>query len=109
MQHFALMIAGSPAVMRLSVDLHEDLVQVPPPLRDLPQESGSLHSNLVGEHWTEPVDPEPDVCVADIYPSLIQQVFDVPERERKSNVHHCSQLDDLGRRFEVAKRVLAHF
>ena len=45
--------------------------------------------------------------MADIDPTLMEQVFDIPKRERKSDIHHYRKLDDLGRRIEIAKRVLA--
>ena len=36
---------------------------------------------------------------------LVQKVFDFPERERKPNVEHHRQADDLGAGFEVFERV----
>ena len=46
--------------------------------------------------------------MTDIDPALMKQVFDIPERQRKPNVHHHSKLDNFWRRFEIAKRVLGH-
>ncbi|WP_454599526.1 hypothetical protein [Qipengyuania sp. SM2507] len=42
--------------------------------------------------------------VADVDPALRQQVFHVPQRQRKADVHHHHQADYLGRRVEIAKR-----
>lgn len=47
--------------------------------------------------------------MADIDPALVKQVLDIPQRERKSDIHEYAQLDDFGRSLEVAERVLGHF
>ncbi|MEZ5986109.1 MAG: hypothetical protein R3B94_09175 [Hyphomonas sp.] len=47
--------------------------------------------------------------MAGIDPALVKQVFDNSQRQWKPNIHYHRKLDDLGRRFEIAKRVLAHF
>ncbi len=45
----------------------------------------------------------PNRLVTDIDSSLVQQVFDISKRKRKTDIHHYSSADDLGRRLEVAK------
>ena len=47
--------------------------------------------------------------MADVYPTLVKQVFDILQREWKSDIHHHRKPDDIGRGLEVAERVLAHF
>ncbi|WP_261307886.1 hypothetical protein [Ruegeria atlantica] len=39
--------------------------------------------------------------MADIDASLMQQVFDIPQGQRNSDVQHHRQADDLGTGFEV--------
>ncbi len=39
----------------------------------------------------------------DIDAALVEQVLDVPERERVADNHHCYEVDDLGARFEIPK------
>ena len=63
-----------------------------------------LSSDLGGEHRAEPVPPKPHRLVANIYTALVQQILDVPQRQREPDVHHYRQADDLGGRLEVAKR-----
>lgn len=46
--------------------------------------------------------------MADIDPALVEQVFDVSQRERKSNIQHDRQPDDFGRRVEVSEWVFRH-
>ncbi len=41
--------------------------------------------------------------MADVDASLMQQVFDIPKREWKSDVQHHCEADDLGAGFEVFK------
>ena len=42
-----------------------------------------------------------DRLVADIDAALMKQVFGIPKRERKPNIQHDRQADDLGIGFEV--------
>ena len=51
--------------------------------------------DLRGDHWTKPVPPETHGLVADINATLEQQIFDLPQRERITNVHHHREADDL--------------
>tara|TARA_R110002049_G_scaffold213869_1_gene385306 strand:+ start:6936 stop:7178 length:243 start_codon:yes stop_codon:yes gene_type:complete len=39
---------------------------------------------------------------------VLKQVLDISKLERKSDVHQYGELQDLGRRFEVAEGVFAH-
>ncbi len=41
--------------------------------------------------------------MADIDPALVQQVFDIPQGKRKSDVQHHRKPDDFGTGFEVLK------
>lgn len=74
------MVDSSPEIMRLSVNLHEDLIQMPSPLSDLAKLLGSAFPDLAGEHRTKPVPPVPDRLVADFDHPLVEKVFDVPKR-----------------------------
>jgi hypothetical protein len=64
----------------------------------------SLAPDLSGEQGAEAVPPIPDRLMADVDPSFVQQVLDVPQREREPDMHHPRQADDLRRGFEIAKR-----
>jgi hypothetical protein len=99
-QHLPLVVDGSPEVVPLAVDLHENLVKMPPPVARLHALDAAL-ADLGGEDRAEAVPPEPDRLVADLDAALVQQILDVPERERETDVHHHRQADDLGRRLEV--------
>jgi len=68
-------------------------------------------TDLAGKQWTKPVPPEPHRPVANADAALEQQVFQIPQRQGISHVHHHHEPDHLGRRVEVAERIncgLAH-
>jgi hypothetical protein len=51
--------------MGLAVDLHENLVEVPMPVRESTHPIAPFTADLSGEHWPEPVPPKPHGLVAD--------------------------------------------
>ncbi len=65
--------------MAFTVDLHEQFVEMPAPLAGT-HAVGSTFSDLTGEHRSEPMSPEPHRLVADVDATLMQQIFDIPER-----------------------------
>ena len=76
-QDFAFMIHRSPEVMSFASNLHEDLVQVPLPLRAPAHRFGPPLPDLVSEVCAEPIDPSADTFVANIDPALVKQVLDI--------------------------------
>ena len=60
------MINGTPEVMRLTVDLHEHLVDIPPPLGIALHPAHHLSLDVGSEHGVEPVPPQPNRHVANI-------------------------------------------
>ena len=81
---------------------------MPSPLRDLMHEAGPAPPDLAREHGAEPVDPKADAFMTNVNSALMQKVLDIPERDRKAHLHHDRKLDDLRRRFEIAKWVAGH-
>jgi len=69
LKHLTLMIHGPPEVVGRAIDPHKHLVQMPAPLRIGPMMKTVL-SYLRGEHWTEPVPPEPQCLLADVDTTL---------------------------------------
>ena len=41
--------------------------------------------------------------MADVNAAFVEQVLNIPKRERKLDVQHHGQADDLGARFEIAE------
>ena len=89
------MIDGAPEIMLHAIYLHENLIQVPLPLSVLTHVGSSLRPDLTREDWTKSIDPSPNAFMADIYPALVEQVFNIAEGKRKPDVHHHSKLDDF--------------
>ena len=88
------MIYGAPKEMLLAIDLHEDLVQMPPPLWTLTHRLRSLLPDLRRKHRPETVPPMPYAFMTDIDLALVQKIFDISQRQRKSNIHHhCEPVD----------------
>jgi hypothetical protein len=69
---------------------------VPLPLPEAFHAADSLAADISGKQRTEPVPPQADGLVADVDPALGQQVFDVPQTQRESLIHHHDEADDLG-------------
>ena len=73
------MIHRPPKIVSLPTDLHEDLIQVPLPLRRLPHSFGSTFADLVREVSPEPIDPVTDRFVANVDAAFMEQVFNIPQ------------------------------
>ena len=53
------MVDGAPQIAELAIDLHEDVIQMPAPLRKATHVRDASLTNLCGGHRAEPVPPEP--------------------------------------------------
>ena len=71
------MINGPPDIVRLSVDLHENLIETPPAMCPGPHAIAPLSPDFIGEQWAEPVPPKADGFAADINSALMKQFLDV--------------------------------
>lgn len=96
LENFALMVDDAPKVMLLPIDHHKHLVEVPAPVTEPAHLRHTLATDLRGEHGAEPVPPKPHSLVANVDPALEQQVLNVPQAQRKPDVHHYHQPDDFG-------------
>lgn len=72
------MIHSAPKVVRLAIDLHEHLVEVPFPVPKAPHPRAALATNIGREKRTEPVPPQSHSFVADVDPALEEQILHVP-------------------------------
>ena len=73
------MIDRAPQVMHLAVDLHIDLIEMPPPVADPAHRIHPLPSNIACKHRPEPVPPEPHSLMTKVDAALKQQVLDIPQ------------------------------
>ena len=102
-EHLAFMIDGTPEVVLHPVDLHEHLVEMPASMLKMPHRLDPVSTDFSREDRPEPVPPEPHCLVGNVDPALVQQILDVPERERIADRHHDREADDYRARLEVAE------
>jgi hypothetical protein len=69
---------------------------MPLPLPKSAHPADPLPANVGGKHRTEPSPPEPHRLMTDVDAALEQQVLNIAQRQRKSNVHQDHQPDYLG-------------
>lgn len=73
-------VPGAPQVLDSTIDLHEDLVEVPPSLCTRSQRRRPFAADVSSDQGTKPVPPEPDRLVAHVNAALVQQILDVPQQ-----------------------------
>ncbi len=103
-QYLALVIDRPPKIVPLAIHLHENLVHVPLPFGECAQLLNTLPSDLSSKHRANPVATLADSLAAHVDASLVQQIVDVPKRERETDVQHHRKTDDLGTGFEVLEK-----
>jgi len=87
---------------RLAVDFHENFVQMARPIRIATHPARPVSTDFGSTHRAKSIPSKSSRFVADLDPTLVQQVFDVSERKWKANVHHDRQAND----FKAAVKVL---
>ena len=100
-QKLAFLINGMPKVVPPAIDLHENLVQVPLPVRICTHSGDPVSPDLISKHRTKSSPPVPHRFLADADGALVQQVLDVSERKWKANIHHDRKANDLRAGVEV--------
>jgi hypothetical protein len=104
-QDVPAVIHGPPKIVRLAVNLHEHLVQVPLPIGIYAHLADPFLADLCGKQRAKSVPPKPNRFVAYVDPALVQQVLDIAERKWKSNVYHHREADGLGAAVKVLEGV----
>ena len=77
LQDFTLVVDGAPKIVSLPTDLHEDFVQMPPPLWRLSHWLRSTFADLAREVSAETVYPETGCFVTNIDAALMKQVLNI--------------------------------
>ena len=95
LRSLTFVINRPPKIMHLSIDLRENLVEEPRPVRIGLHPTDPVSSDLEGKHRAKSVLPDPQGFVAHIDPSLAQQVFYIPRRKRKPKIQHHRQTNNL--------------
>lgn len=95
-EHFALVANSPPKLVLLIVDPHEDLVQMPLPVRVRWSPFDAVSPEHRSKHQAKSVSPEPHRLVTDLDAALVSQILHVPQRKQESNIEHRRQVDNLG-------------
>jgi hypothetical protein len=61
--------------------------------------------DLVGEHRTEAIPPEPYRLVTNVDAPLEQNILDLPQRQRITDIHHHREVTYLGRAIEITEGI----
>ena len=96
-EHFAFMIDRAPEVMFDAVDFDENFVEMPTAMPECAHGCGSISTDLGSKYLTKAVPPEAYRLMCDVDSALVQEILNVPQRKRISNIHHHRQTDDSGK------------
>ena len=89
-QNIAIRIHCSPEVKLLTLNLHEDFINMPSVAQSAP-----LASNRAGVFRSELETPEADGLVGDDDPPFSQQILDISKAERETMVEPDGVADDF--------------
>ena len=101
------MVDGAPQMVALAIDADNDFIEAPAPVRVVAS-GDTPFPNLGGEHGPEPVPPVPNSLVRNVNAAFEQDGFDLAQGQRKADVQHDREADDLGRTVEKAEGIVIH-
>lgn len=78
LENLALVVDRPPQIVRLAIDLHEHLIDVPAPVPKAPHSADPLSLDIGRKQRSKPVPPQPNSLVADVDAALSQQILNVP-------------------------------
>ena len=80
LEHLAFVVDSPPEIVPLTVDLHENLVEMPAPMPEISHRLDPAAPDLGRENRPEPVPPEPHRLVTNVNPAFEQQVLHIAQR-----------------------------
>ena len=78
-EQFSLVVDSAPEIVFHPVDLHENLVEMPPTMPEIPHRLDAAAPDLRRENRPEAVPPESHRLMRDVDAALVQQILDVPQ------------------------------
>ena len=96
LEDFAIVIDRAPEVDHLAIELHVHFIKMPSPLSNIPHPVHAPATDLTGKERAEPVPPQAHCLMAKVVAALEQQVFHIPQRQRKPHIQHHDLADQLG-------------
>ena len=79
LQDFALLVDRASQVDHLAIELHVHLIEMPPPMTKASHAVSPLTANVAREQRAESVPPEAHRLMADVDPTLMEQILDVAQ------------------------------
>jgi len=92
--------------MRLSIDLDENLIEMPTSGREGAHPVNPFAVDLGSKHRAKPVPPEPHGIMTNSDAALGQQVLKVAKRQAVFHAHHDHEPNALRRRIEMPEWAL---
>ena len=80
------MLHGSPEIVTLTIDLHEHLVDMQPPVRERPHPIDPLALDRDREIRPKSQPPKPDRLVADVDPAFTEEILNTPGRKKEADI-----------------------
>jgi hypothetical protein len=87
-QDVPFVIHWPPKIVRLAVNLHEHLVQVPLPIWVSAHLADPFLADLSGKQRAKSIPLKPNRLMADVDAAFVQKIIHIPRRKRETNVHH---------------------
>jgi hypothetical protein len=87
-QDFCVVIQSRPKGGRFAVNLHENQLQMPLPVRIRAHPADPVSSDLSSKHLAKSILPEPNRFMADFDTAFMQKTLQIPRRERKPNIKY---------------------
>ncbi len=89
----SFVINRAPKIIELTIDFDENFIQMPFPKRIRIRSS---LANFFRENRPKSIPPKPDGLMTNIDAALMQNIFDLTQTERKSDIIHDRHFDDFG-------------
>ncbi len=105
-EHLALVVHGPPKIVRLAVNLDENLVEGPLPMCPWPHPVHPSAADLGRKQRTKSMLPEPNGFVAELHAAFVQQILDIAKPKREPHIEHHVKANDLRGCLEVPKRTV---
>ena len=102
-QYFPFVIHSPPKIVRLAVDLHEHLIQMPLPVCPWPHSINPSAAHFGSKQWAKSVPLKPNCLMADVDAAFVQTILNIAKRKRKWTYIKTASRMKLGRFSKITK------
>ena len=90
------MVDRPPEVVSFAIDPDKYPIEVPALLYSGPHRHRPPPSDFRCKHRPEPIPPSTHRLMAYVDATLMEQILDLPQRQRETDIHHYGKADNLG-------------